>query len=63
MIENYENFKEVFCYSKVTLTAELFGCLFSVHYSDAGSNNRQVEGLVLSRWNDFYRMLKRKQLK
>ena len=53
MIENYENFKDVFCYSKVTLTAELLGCLFSVHYSDGGSNNRQVEGLVLSRWNDF----------
>ena len=53
MIENCEKFKEVFCYSKVTLTAELFGCLFSVHYSEAGSNNRQVEGLVLSHWNDF----------
>lgn len=53
MTENYEKFKEVFCYSEVTLTAELFGCLFSVHYSETGSNNRQLEGLVLSRWNDF----------
>ena len=48
MAENYEKFKEVFCYSEVTLTAELFGCLFSVNYSETGSNNRQLEGLVLS---------------
>ena len=53
MIDNYDKLKEVFCYSEVTLTAEVFDCLFSVHYSDEGSNNRQVEGLVLSRWNDF----------
>ena len=53
MIENYDKLKEVFCYSEITLTAELFGCLFSVHQSEGGSNNRQVEGLVLSRWNDF----------
>lgn len=39
MTENYEKFKEVFCYSEVTLTAELFGCLFSVQYSETGSNN------------------------
>lgn len=51
--ENYEKFKEAFCYSEVTLTAELFGCLFSVHYSETGSNNRQLEGIVLSQWNDF----------
>ena len=53
MAENYEKSKEVFCYSKVTLTAELFGCLSSVNYSESGSNNRQLEGLVLSRWDDF----------
>lgn len=53
MIENYDKLKEVFCHSEITLTAELFGCLFSVHYSEVGSNNRQVEGLVLSRENDF----------
>ena len=40
MTENYEKFKDVFCYSEVTLTAELFGCLFSVRYSETGSNNR-----------------------
>ncbi|KAK2556269.1 G2/M phase-specific E3 ubiquitin-protein ligase [Acropora cervicornis] len=53
LAENYKKFEEVFCYSEVTLTAELFGCLFSVNYSETGSNNRQLEGLVLSRWDDF----------
>jgi len=28
MIENYDKLKEVFCYSEITLTAELFGCFF-----------------------------------
>ena len=37
--------RKVFCYSKVTLTAE---AVSSVH----GSNNRQIEGLVLSSWNN-----------
>ena len=62
MIENYDKLKEVFCYSEVTLTAEVFDCRFSVHYSDEGSNNRQVEGLVLSRWNDFLQDVEEKQV-
>ena len=53
MVENYDKLKEVFCYSELTLTAELFSCLFSVHHSEGGSSNRQVESLALSRWNDF----------
>ena len=48
MTEHYEKFKEVFCYSNVQLTADLFDCLFTVNYSDEGSNNRQRESLVLS---------------
>jgi len=53
IIEHYEKFKEIFCYSNVQLTAGLFDCLFTVNYSDAGSNNRQRESLDLSPWRDF----------
>ena len=53
MTEHYEKFKEVFCYSNVQLNADLFDCLFTINYSDEGSNNRQRESLVLSHWRDY----------
>ena len=34
--------------------------VFFVHYSETGSNNRQLEGLVLSRWNDFLQDIEEK---
>ena len=49
----HETFKEVFCFSSLLLTADTISCLFLVQYSEKGSNNREVEGLVLSHWNDF----------
>ena len=52
MTEHYEKFKEVFCYSNVQLPADLFDCLFTINYSDEGSNNCQRESLVLSHWRD-----------
>ena len=53
MTEHYEKFKEVFCYSNVQLNADLFDCLFTINYSDEGSNDRQRESLVLSHWRDY----------
>ena len=49
MCTYYDTFKEVLCFS----SAETFTSMFSVSYSEEGSNNRGVEGLVLSHWNDF----------
>lgn len=53
MAAHYERFKEVFCFSVLSLNADLFGCLFTIQYSEEGSNNRGVESVVLSHWNDF----------
>ena len=47
--------------SEVTLTAELLGCLFSLHYSETGSNNHQLKGYCCHGGMIFYKMLKKKQ--
>lgn len=53
MCTYYDKCKEVFYFSSVSLSAETFSSMFFVSYSEEGSNNRGVEGLVLSHWNDF----------
>jgi hypothetical protein len=53
MCMHYEQFRDVFCYSSCTFSADTFGSLFSILRSEEGSNKYAIEGLVLSHWNDF----------
>ena len=50
---NPNAFINIFCHSPEKLTAERFIDLFSIVFSDEGSNKRATENLIFSYWNDY----------
>ena len=46
-------FREAFCYKSQPLTVSMVQSIFTVECSEEGSNRRNAESLILSRWNDF----------
>ena len=48
-----KNLKKCSAIPMFSFNADLFDCLFTINYSDEGSNNCQRESLVLSHWRDY----------
>jgi hypothetical protein len=54
MCMHYEQFRDVFCYSSCTFSADTFGSLFSILRSEEGSNKYAIEGLFFCKWVQIY---------
>ena len=48
-----DQFKPLFCFGSVVVTAEMMNGLFAIEYSKKGSNRRAIEENVISHWLDF----------
>ena len=48
-----DQFKPLFCFGSVVVTAEMMNGLFAIEYSEKGSNRRAFEENVISYWLDF----------
>ena len=53
IINNPNVFTVAFCYVPVELQAKAFNDMFTVLYSEQGSNKRAAENVILSYWQDF----------
>ena len=53
VLHNPDVFTPVFCYFPVELDADSFNAMFTILFSEEGSNKRSVENVTLSYWQDY----------